>query len=207
MKILKGKQREILEMLQSLNILSDFYLAGGTAILLKYDHRPSEDFDFFLFPEREFMTYSYEKVILKTFKKNAKIIYEDEETLIFTLDDIKVSLFSYPYPILKEPELKNGILIASDEDIACMKAHAISSRGLKKDFFDLWFLIQIHKWNLKEIVDMLREKYKSYNLSIFIKSLTYFEDAEKNKDFSSVEEKWQEIKKFFINYVKAYINS
>ena len=138
---LKEKQRKTLEKLQSLDILSNFYLAGGTALLIKYDHRPSEDFDFFLFPERDFKVDSYEKSIITAFPEEVKIIYRDKETLIFTLNDVKFFLFQYPYPLLEKPETFIGILIAGDKDIACMKAYAINGKGLKKDFFDLWMLI------------------------------------------------------------------
>ncbi|WP_255362985.1 MULTISPECIES: hypothetical protein [unclassified Thermosipho (in: thermotogales)] len=31
------------------------------------------------------------------------------------------------------------------------------------------------------------KKYLKYNLAVFLKSLTYFDDAEKNKDFQKVE--------------------
>ncbi|MDI3517440.1 MAG: hypothetical protein PWP37_392 [Thermotogota bacterium] len=117
---------------------------------------------------------------------------------------MKISLFEYPYPLLKEVEEMEGLFLASDEDIACMKMSAISQRGLKKDFFDLWMLIKIHGWTIKELLAMLQEKYKEYNPLIFLKSLVYFEDAEKNQDFTEVESRWKEIKSFFTAYVRNY---
>ncbi|QTA38531.1 nucleotidyl transferase AbiEii/AbiGii toxin family protein [Thermosipho ferrireducens] len=203
MKNLKEKQRKTLEILLSLDILSDFYLAGGTSLLIKYDHRPSEDFDFFLFPEKSFKLDIYEKSLQKYHLENFKIIYKDNGTLLFTLNGVKVSLFHYPYSLLEKPGKIDGVFIASDKDIACMKASAISSKGLKKDFFDLWILIQIHNWELKDLINMLKTKYKEYNTSIFVKSLTYFEDAEKNKDFQIIETNWDKIKKFFRDFVKS----
>ena len=135
------KSKEKLREASIFSILFDFYLAGGTALLIKYDHRPSEDFDFFLFPERDFKVDSYEKSIITAFPEEVKIIYRDKETLIFTLNDVKIFLFQYSYPLLEKPETFIGILIAGDKDIACMKAYAINGKGLKKDFFDLWMLI------------------------------------------------------------------
>ncbi|WP_233119553.1 hypothetical protein [Thermosipho affectus] len=38
-----------------------------------------------------------------------------------------------------------------------MKADAISKRGLKKDFFDLWTLIKIHKWCINNLLDMIQK--------------------------------------------------
>jgi len=202
---LKPGQRRVLEKIRRLEIFRDFYLAGGTCLLLRYNHRPSLDFDFFLFPDRDFSLVAYEKTLRKAFSDaKLRFLYRDPQTLIFLLDDVKISLFEYPYPLLKEVEEMEGLLLASDEDIACMKMSAISQRGLKKDFFDLWMLIKIHGWSIEELLAMLQKKYKEYNPLIFLKSLVYFEDAEKNEDFTEVESEWAEIKSFFTAYVKSY---
>ncbi|EKF48523.1 hypothetical protein H17ap60334_10801 [Thermosipho africanus H17ap60334] len=201
MKKLEENQKKVLEKILRLEIFHDFYLAGGTCLLLKYDHRPSLDFDFFLFPDKDFSNV-YENTIYS--KLNVTFVYKDPQTLIFELDDIKISLFEYKYPLLKQPDKVGKLYLASDEDIACMKMSAIAQRGLKKDFYDLWFLINIHKWTIKELVSMLETKYKGYNPLIFLKALVYFEDAEKNKDFREVEEKWEDIKKFFNDFVRSF---
>lgn len=62
-----------------------------------------------------------------------------------------------------------------------MKMAAIIQRGLKKDFFDLWFLINIYKWSINNLISMFEQKFKEYNPSIFLKALVYFEDAEKTR--------------------------
>ncbi|WP_028843983.1 nucleotidyl transferase AbiEii/AbiGii toxin family protein [Pseudothermotoga elfii] len=201
MKKLREDQMKVLEKLLQLGIFHDFYLAGGTSLCLKYNHRPSLDFDFFLFPEKNFSNI-YENEIYKHF--NIEFIYKDNQTLIFQLDGIKVSLFEYPYPLLEEPDKITDLYLAHDKDIACMKMSAIAQRGLKKDFFDLWYLINIYRWGMKELLSMLERKYKDYNPLIFLKALVYFEDAEKNIDFEEVEEKWLSIKKFFTGYIKSF---
>lgn len=197
------KQKEVFEKILVLDIFRDFYLSCDTALFFKYNHRPSLDFDFFLFPNKKFNLSLYEKKLIKNFQ-NLEIVYRDIKTLIFSLDGIKVSLFEYPYPLIKETEKIKNALVASDEDIACMKVDAISKRGLKKDFFDLWTLIKIHKWSINYLFEMVQKKYSEYNLAVFLKSLTYFDDAEKNTDFQEVEKRWKIIKDFFTNYVKIY---
>jgi len=200
---LTSNQREVLEKILELDIFHEFYLAGGTSLLLKYNHRLSLNFDFFLLPNKKFKLELYEKNLLTSFQ-NLEIVYRDTQTLIFSLKGVKVSLFEYPYPLIKEIEKIKNVSVASDEDIACMKVDAISKRGLKKDFFDLWTLIKIHKWSINDLFDMIQKKYAGYNLALFLKSLTYFNDTEKNKDFQEVENSWGIIKDFFRNYVKMY---
>ena len=46
-EILNAKQTLILGILNEMPFISDFYLAGGTALALHYGHRESVDFDFF----------------------------------------------------------------------------------------------------------------------------------------------------------------
>ncbi|SHH27855.1 nucleotidyl transferase AbiEii/AbiGii toxin family protein [Thermosipho atlanticus] len=203
MSRLTSKQKEVLEKILELDIFHEFYLAGGTSLLLKYNHRLSLDFDFFLLPNKKFKLELYEKKMLTSFQ-NLEIVYRDTQTLIFDLNGVKISLFEYPYPLIKEIERIKNVPVASDEDIACMKVDAISKRGLKKDFFDLWILIRIHKWSINDLFEMIQKKYSGYNLAVFLKSLTYFDDAEKNKDFQEVENSWNIIKDFFRNYVKTY---
>ena len=43
MKRLKEKQREALEKLVKSGITEGFYLAGGTALLIRYGHRESDE--------------------------------------------------------------------------------------------------------------------------------------------------------------------
>ena len=71
------------------------------------------------------------------------------------------------------------MLLAALSDIACMKLIAVSQRGTKKDFIDVYELIQ-SGMNLTSQFDALERKFSSvsYNKLSILKSLTYFVDAE-----------------------------
>ncbi|WP_241498797.1 nucleotidyl transferase AbiEii/AbiGii toxin family protein [Fervidobacterium thailandense] len=196
---LRERLLKTLENLSKLEIFRDFYLAGGTALFLKYEHRPSYDLDFFLLPDKSFSNI-YESTLRNY---DVEFSYVDSSTIIFFLNGVKVSLFEYKYPLIGITSKIGGIVLCSDEDIACMKMIAISQRGLKKDFYDLWFLIKKYNWSLENLVSMLRKKYEKYNPMIFLRALVYFEDAEKNKDIEEVEKSWEEIKSFFVNLIST----
>lgn len=70
----------------------------------------------------------------------------------------------------------DGVRLASLNDIAAMKVSAIVNRGTKKDFIDLYTLLQ--SFTLDDILDMYSRKYSDGSLFIVMKSLTYFDDAE-----------------------------
>ena len=74
-----------------------------------------------------------------------------------------------------------------------MKVNAIEGRGSKKDFIDLYFLLQ--HYSLQELLGFYVKKYSEYSLFRALMSLTYFEDAENQlmpKMFIDVA--WEEIK-------------
>jgi predicted nucleotidyltransferase component of viral defense system len=175
-----------------------FYLAGGTALYLKYHHRISEDFDFFTYPDVDFSILQLQKKI-EGIPAKIEHLLSDEDTLIVLINDIKFSFFSYKYPLLK-PTIRLAdipIDIASDEDIACMKVVAIAQRGSKKDFYDLWFLMKRHNWSLKYVIELAKTKYPTLSIGVILKSIIYFEDAEK-ESYEDIDKKWSEIKEFFV---------
>lgn len=94
--------------------------------------------------------------------------------------------------------------MADSRDIGCMKIDAISSRGSKRDFIDLFFICQ-KIIPLEKLLRLFGKKYKSvsYNRMHILKSLSYFEDAEKEpmpKMIISIN--WEKVKPFFKKEVK-----
>lgn len=160
---LTKQQREILEWLIESGTGEKFYLAGGTALSIKYNHRFSEDFDFFT--ENFDRTY-LEKLLLKAEREigKPKIMVFSNDTLLVLIKGVKCSFFEYPYKLIRKVQTVSefpNLQIASDEDIATMKASAISSRGEKKDFFDLWFLMRKHNWRIGNVIELCKQKFRS----------------------------------------------
>ncbi len=190
---------ENLELLGKSEILSNAYLAGGTALALQIGHRISYDLDFFT--EKEFKA----QVFLK--KLSQIKAYQHEKvslgTILGRLDDVKFSLFYYQYPLLEKPIKFKNIDIASIADIGAMKVAAISERGTKRDFIDLYFILQ--KIQLSNILDFYEQKYKKLasNLIHIKKSLVYFEDAE-DEDVPDMLKQisWKKVKAFFEEEVR-----
>ncbi len=175
------------------------YLAGGTALALHLNHRPSYDLD--LYTSKKFditsFTQAFEKHI-PYFQVTSQL--STWQTIIGKSKDTEVSLFFYEYQLLQPTKKYNNLSIASLEDIAAMKIEAVASRGLKRDFFDIYSICNTTTWTLKDIIELNQKKYKrrGSNTAHIIKSLVYFEDAEKTHDRSEVaEEQWKKTKHFF----------
>jgi len=93
-------------------------------------------------------------------------------------------------------------------DIAVMKITAISQRGRKRDFFDLyWCAINIEP--LKNTIKRLKTQYPgiAHNYHHILKSLVYFDDAESDPEPEIYfEVNWKEVKKFYIKEVPIITN-
>ena len=57
-----------------------------------------------------------------------------------------------------------------------MKLAAVTNRGTRKDFVDVYFLLQKH--SLQQLLDWYSEKFPDGNDYLVLRSLVYFEDAE-----------------------------
>ena len=158
---------QLLRELQSLPLMQGTRLVGGTALALQLGHRRSVDLDFFGTME----TISEE--IRTTLSKSHKvtILKESKNINIYLVDNVKVDIVNYAYSWISDPVLEEGLRLASAKDIAAMKISAIEGRGTKKDFIDLYFLL--NQYSLREILDLYMRKYQEGSLFVAMKSLSY----------------------------------
>lgn len=104
---------------------------------------------------------------------------------------------------IDEPVIEDGFFLASDKDIAAMKINAIIGRGSKKDFIDLYVLLQ--HYSLSDILCFYKLKYPEYSEYRALLSLTYFEDAEmQDMPKMFINDSWDTIKRTIIESVKSY---
>lgn len=202
-QILSGNAKKSLAVLGDSDILKNVYMAGGTGLALQIGHRISLDFDFFTPKEFD------EKILVQRIKKTIPD-FELEKmewgTILGYIKKTRFSLFYYNYPLLFEARDFSGVKIADVKDISPMKIAAIADRGTKRDFIDLYFIIEKEKiLSLEEILRLYDKKFKllKQNRMHILKSLCYFDDAEKAKMPKMLKNtSWKEIKEFFINEVK-----
>lgn len=139
---------------------------------------------------------------------NFKIESEDDNTLNCQLDGVKVSFFIYPYKLLFPFIEFKKIELADERDIICMKIDAISSRGAKKDFIDLYFLLE--KYSLEKLLNLFNKKYQGiqYNQFHILKSLIYFEPADVEPIPEMIKKaSWSGIKNKLKEEVKKIVDS
>jgi len=206
-EVLLGNTKKYLALLAEKNILpSKAYLAGGTAIALQLGHRISYDLDFFT-PSK----FQLEEILhkLKIFTE-FKLDRTAWGTILGDFPNCKFSLFYYKYPLIESPSDYSGIKIAGLKDLAAGKIGAISSRGTKRDFIDIYYILQSSEVdNLQQCLGFYQKRFRNLSALKFhiLKSLTYFEDADKEKDPKMLvkDYSWKEIKKFLSTEVEKLV--
>lgn len=200
-EILSDVQRKTLPLLAKAIVNTDFYLAGGTALALQIGHRPSLDFDWFIRklgePEILFSR-------LKSFNIDFQIQSVSLETVYLSIESVQMSFIGYDYPMLEPKVLwpEYGIHLAAMTDIACMKLSAIASRGSRKDFVDMHFLIK-HFFSIEDCLRFYTKKYENRDIGHVVRSLVYFADAETEPDIRMVKPlSWEDLKLDFEKWVK-----
>ncbi|MFH0923961.1 MAG: nucleotidyl transferase AbiEii/AbiGii toxin family protein [Candidatus Falkowbacteria bacterium] len=188
------KTKRLLSAIARSGLIKDFYLAGGTALALQYGHRKSVDLDWF--SRKSFDTAKLKKDLSGL----GKIIVSSDEkdTLNLSIGGVKASFMGYPYKLIFPLLSWQGVKLADQRDIACMKLDAMSSRGSKKDFIDLYFFLK--NYSFAYLLNLFENKYMSikYNKLHILKSLTYFTDADSEPMPIMIQEiSWREVKKYF----------
>jgi len=197
-EVITAPSEATLHLLRDASLLDRFYLAGGTGLALQFGHRLSQDLDFFaadLFDEESLLQ---RLQALQGFSLVAKAPH----TLHTAIRGSRVTFLGYVYPVLFPFIRFLDVAVADPRDIACMKLSAIAGRGTKRDFVDLY--VSARRFGLADILQWFDHKYAQthHNKLHLLKSLTFFDDAEKDPmPHMLVLLDWEEVKRFFIQGV------
>ncbi len=179
-------------------------MAGGTALALHMGHRMSVDLDFFT--TAPFRVEALVSAIRKT-GKSFRILAESEDHIVADIEGVKFSLFRYEYPFIEQTTVYGGIEIAGVLDIAAMKIIAISQRGAKRDFADLYVILQNIPFH--NVAGHVVRRYGKERINPVVtgKALVYFSDADSDPEPEYIGEtvKWEAIRIFFRQHVKQFV--
>ncbi len=204
-KVLPRGSRNLLAKLESLNQpeLEDWTLAGDTGLALQMGHRVSEDFDFY---RSDLFSADRLHEILRQVD-TVGTLQEDERTLTVIVSATKVSFLSAQDEFVFPGQPFHSCQLADPRDIALMKLAAISGRGSRKDFIDLYTILQ-GGLSLERCFQWLPLKYGEGRVNTYhvLMSLTYFEDAEREPMPKMLEPfDWTECKNFFVREAHAIV--
>ena len=191
---------ELLKTLMSQPEMQGMRLVGGTALALQYGHRQSIDLDFF-----GRLQVSQDEILemISRLGFDIRVLNQTRLILQLVVNRIKVDVIDYSYNWIDDPVIEDGITLASPKDIAALKINAIEGRRSKKDFIDVYLLLQYY--SLDEILNFYASKYPNHSILMALKSLIYFEDAESQtlpKMF--INTSWEAMKKSITKAINDY---
>ena len=193
-EVLPGKWASVAVGLGELGLLNDAYLAGGTGLALRFGHRVSADLDVML-P----VPFSSEDVRDRLQgRPGLRHLELAQHTLHAELRGITISFLYDRYPLLFPTDPLGELQVADARDIACMKVAAISTRGSRRDFIDLYVAGQA--LGLAPIFDWFDRKYSggSYSRTDLLKALTDFAAAEEEPLTAMlIPLDWPDVRRYF----------
>lgn len=164
---------ELLKVLMQQPLLKDMRLVGGTSLALQYGHRRSVDLDFFG------MTTEDVDELTGMMRECSKDLVKGSCTKrikTYFLNGVKVDVVNYDYKWIDDVVEGGGLRLASPKDIAAMKVNAVMGRGTKKDFIDVYFLLQHYSFD--ELIKFYLQKYTDGSEYRALLSMSYFADAD-----------------------------
>ena len=153
-------------------------LVGGTALAIHYQHRQSEDLDFFiknstLHQDRK----RIDKMMNLLEQKGFDVIklQENDTQIDFEISDVKVTFFASSLDILQNKSVSfENVAVAGIETIQAMKMDAIlNHRTLSRDFFDIATIMKQEKLTIFDLLDSYKQHYtKKLSSSLILDRLT-----------------------------------
>jgi predicted nucleotidyltransferase component of viral defense system len=198
--------KEILIDLMNESLFSPFRLVGGTALSLQIGHRMSVDIDLFTatdygsidFKEiRSFLENKYPICISRNLDNVAFGTYFEVGYSTGVL--IKVDMY-YTDEFIFESVDKEGIRMASENEIIAMKLDVVLRGGRKKDFWDLHYYLE--KVTIAEMILLYEQRYPYNDCSAIKTQLVNFEAADADFDpICLLDKSWELIKLDFFEKI------
>lgn len=181
---------DVRELLTSESLCPEhFALGGGTSLALRFGHRMSVDLDFFTTEE-----FSPEEILSGLPRAlTPTVLGKATGSLTLESSGVKVEFLRHAYPLLEGPECIESIYLLSLADVTAMKLNAIANRGSKKDFYDLFRILD--EMRLPDALNLFEQKYQNTDRFVAIRSLGWFEEAEGEPDpIAPTGPSWSEVK-------------
>ena len=148
-----------------------WFVIGGQAVRCFAPYRPSRDVDFGI----DSPTNLNELVEQLGRRGRVEIQERSRDTVHLLWNGIKVSAFVLDF-LVDHVEARHLDVTG----ILATKLHVILDRGLRRDFFDLYVMLQQHRLGIATVLTAIRTVYQGQiDDALMLRALTYFDDAER----------------------------
>jgi hypothetical protein len=186
------------ELARAVDPLAYWFVIGGQAVRCFAPYRPSRDVDFGV----EGPANLDDLVDQLSRRGHIEIQERSSDTVHLLWNGIKVSAFVVPH---LRPHVEDRRLDVTG--IVATKLHAILDRGLRRDFFDLYVMLQQHRLGIAAALGAIRSVYRDQiDDGLMLRALTYFDDADREAALPSEgRSDWRAVKDYFLGQVGALL--
>jgi len=148
-----------------------WFVIGGQAVRCFAPYRPSRDVDFGIDSPA-----NLNELVEQLGRRGRVEIQErSRDTVHLLWNGIKVSAFVLDF-LVDHVEARHLDVTG----ILATKLHVILDRGLRRDFFDLYVMLQQHRLGIATVLTAIRTVYQGQiDDALMLRALTYFDDAER----------------------------
>jgi hypothetical protein len=186
------------ELARVVSDLRYWFVIGGQAVRCFAPFRPSRDVDFGV----ESATHLDD--LLAQLERGGEVVLQERssDTVHLTWNGTKVSGFVLELlaPFVEDRHLDITGLLAT-------KLHAILDRGLRRDFFDLYVLLEQERLGIAALLAAIRRVYPGeIDDGLLLRALTYFDDADREAALPGEGPKdWSAVRDYFLVQVGSLL--
>ena len=175
-----------------------WFVIGGQAVRCFAPYRPSRDVDFGLGEPANL------RDLVEQLSRSGRVEIQERsfDTVHLLWDGIKVSAFVLPH---LRPHVEDRRLDVTG--ILATKLHVILDRGLRRDFFDLYVMLQQHRLGIAAALGAIHSVYRDQiDDGLMLRALTYFDDADRETPLPGEgRSDWSAIKDYYLKQVGALL--
>jgi hypothetical protein len=178
--------------------LPSWFVIGGQAVRCFAPYRPSRDVDFAVGAAADLDAFLSQLARRGT----VEVLERSADTIHLRWNGLKLSVFVLDrlLPFVEEHRLTVAGILAT-------KLHAILGRGTRRDFFDLYVILQQQRLGLAECLRAFRAVFGTgADDGLLLRALTYFDDAEREAPLPGEgRNDWKTVKAFFVERVGSLL--
>ena len=175
-----------------------WFVIGGQAVRCFTPYRPSRDVDFGVDSP-----VNLEDLVAQLRRRGDVEIQErTSDTVHLLWNGTKVSAFVLP---ILAPHVEDRHLTVTG--VLATKLHAILDCGLRRDFFDVYVMLQQHRLGIHAALAAVRTVYQGQiDEGLLLRALTYFDDAEREAALPAEGPRdWDGVKNYFLLQVGSLL--
>jgi len=186
------------ELAAAVEDLPYWFVIGGQAVRCFAPYRPSRDVDFGIDSPA-----NLDQLVEQLGRRGRVEIQErSRDTVHLLWNGIKVSAFVLDF-LVSHVEARHLDVTG----ILATKLHAILDRGLRRDFFDLYVMLQQHRLGIASVLTAIRTVYQGeIDDTLMLRALTYFDDADREAGLPGEgTSDWATVKDYFLVQVGSLL--